>query len=350
MKKRVSQEQYLFLSVLVGCVLFSGMAYAQVINSFSEMPANSTAIYPEWGIPNGFVTQLIANNISVEIWLPWDPNAIDGGWVTGMTGGCCSGASGFFAPDPSSTVAPTNGNVISDAVRFTFGNPVSAFGATFIATPNPPSNDPNTSFDDNYENATYDVQAFAADGTLLGVAHSSSWDVANGPRKFYVGSGPERVASFAGVSSSVPIHKVIISGIRPTDGARMSAFSNIYVVLQCSLTLGVSVSPNVLWPPNGNLIPIIAAIEVHDECDPAPAVRLVSITSNEPTSAGDIQGAAYGTDDRSFALKAARLGSGSGRAYTITYRATDAFGNSVDKSMEVYVPHDLSSGNAPRQQ
>jgi len=38
----------------------------------------------------------------------------------------------------------------------------------------------------------------------------------------------------------------------------------------------------------------------------------------------DIAGAAFGTDDRSFQLRAERQGGGAGRVCTITYSATDA--------------------------
>ena len=124
---------------LAGCVLFSALAYAGTINSFSAMPANATAIYPNFLSefdPNSFQTQLRANNISIEVWHIYD------GWVKG----CCSGYYAFHpGGDPESTIAPFNDYLITDAVRLTFGNPVSAFGATFFATANPPTDDPNTS-------------------------------------------------------------------------------------------------------------------------------------------------------------------------------------------------------------
>jgi endo-1,4-beta-xylanase len=77
-------------------------------------------------------------------------------------------------------------------------------------------------------------------------------------------------------------------------------------------------------------------------------VRLVSITSNEPDNGlgdgdtgGDIQGAAFGTDDREFFLRAERGGVGAGRTYTVTYSATDGSGNSTVRQAVVVVPHDL---------
>jgi subtilisin family serine protease len=97
--------------------------------------------------------------------------------------------------------------------------------------------------------------------------------------------------------------------------------------------LTLSVSPDHLRPSNHKLHTIEATITVSDVCDPDPVVRLVSITSDEPdneTGDGDtnddIQGAEFGTDDRSFQLRAERNGHGQGRTYTITYEAEDSAG------------------------
>jgi hypothetical protein len=108
--------------------------------------------------------------------------------------------------------------------------------------------------------------------------------------------------------------------------------------------LSVALSPAQLWSPNHKLVTITATIVATDACDAAPAVRLVSITSNEPDNGlgdgdqpKDIQGAAFGTDDRSFQLRNERSGSGRGRLYTITYSATDASGNKTLRQATVKV-------------
>jgi hypothetical protein len=43
-------------------------------------------------------------------------------------------------------------------------------------------------------------------------------------------------------------------------------------------------------------------------------------------------------DDDTFALRAERSGTGTGRVYTITYQATDACGNSTIATATVAVP------------
>jgi uncharacterized repeat protein (TIGR01451 family) len=115
--------------------------------------------------------------------------------------------------------------------------------------------------------------------------------------------------------------------------------------------LSVSASPSQLWPPNHKFVPITVTVSVGDECDGTPHVRLVSIASNEGAGAPgsgntspDVRGADFGTDDRSFQLRAERSGSGSGRVYTITYEAEDASGNVTTRTATVGVAK--SQGNS----
>jgi hypothetical protein len=103
--------------------------------------------------------------------------------------------------------------------------------------------------------------------------------------------------------------------------------------------IAVTVTPSVIWPPNNRLVRVTASVRVSDPGGATPAVSLMSITSNEPLAPGDVQ-AAFGTDCRSFQLRATRLGGGSGRTYTITYRATNVSGLWTETAVQVLVPHD----------
>jgi len=114
--------------------------------------------------------------------------------------------------------------------------------------------------------------------------------------------------------------------------------------------LALSATPSVLWSPNHQFVPVTIAVTSTDVCDTNPAIRLVSITSNEtPDAKGsgntspDVRGAAFGTDDRQFELRAERSGGGSGRVYTITYEAEDHSGNKTTRSVTVTVPKSQSS-------
>jgi len=106
-------------------------------------------------------------------------------------------------------------------------------------------------------------------------------------------------------------------------------------------TLNLVSSPPVLWPPNHKLVAIAVAVNVSDNVDANPVVKLISITCDDACNpAQDIVEAAFGTDDRAFKLRADRTGGGSGRTYTITYEATDAAGNKATATTTVIVPHD----------
>jgi hypothetical protein len=127
----------------------------------------------------------------------------------------------------------------------------------------------------------------------------------------------------------------------------LSPFTVLEATDATAPTLSVTVSPATLWPPNHKMVTIAATIVASDETP--PVIELVSIASDEGDSGGgngdqpsDIQGAAIGTDDRSFMLRAERLESGDGRVYTITYRATDQAGNSTLATAFVTVPKNNS--------
>jgi len=86
------------------------------------------------------------------------------------------------------------------------------------------------------------------------------------------------------------------------------------------------------------MMTVTATIKVHDDIDPAPRVELVSIAGGTSRPNGqDVANAQFGTDDRQFDLRAAVSAKGQQTIYTITYRATDAAGNSTDASAQVVV-------------
>jgi len=133
----------------------------------------------------------------------------------------------------------------------------------------------------------------------------------------------------------------------PGQELSASATTPLQILDVAAPTVDVSLSPNVLSPPDHKFVDITATITVTDNCDRNPTVTLVSITSNEPANnkEGDIQGAAFGTDDRTFAVRAERDTGhgGTGRIYTITYRITDTSGNETIKTATVTVPASQSA-------
>jgi hypothetical protein len=101
----------------------------------------------------------------------------------------------------------------------------------------------------------------------------------------------------------------------------------------------LSVSPDVLWPVNHKMVLITPSWEVSDNCDEQVAVSLVSITI-EDDDGGSGDDIVVDSNDSSIYLRAERRGTGSGRIYTIIYRAVDDSGNVTLGSATVTVPHD----------
>jgi hypothetical protein len=100
-------------------------------------------------------------------------------------------------------------------------------------------------------------------------------------------------------------------------------------------TISLSLSPDVIWPPNNQMVAVSATIVASSPDGHATTVELVSVTSSV-ASAGDIAGASLGTDDRAFEVRAKK-----DRTYTVTYRATDSVtGLSATATATVVVPHD----------
>ena len=93
--------------------------------------------------------------------------------------------------------------------------------------------------------------------------------------------------------------------------------------------LTVALSPTSLSPPNHQYVTVEATVGATDKS--TPTIALVSATSNEPDNGeddGNTTNDVVIVDQDTFRLRAERSGVGTGRIYTVTYRATDACGNS----------------------
>jgi hypothetical protein len=112
--------------------------------------------------------------------------------------------------------------------------------------------------------------------------------------------------------------------------------------------LTLSVTPDTIFPPNHTMIAITPTTTATDNVDPNPRVELVGVSVNEPDdgqgdghTADDVQV----TPDGQIFVRAERSGTGGGRVYTITFRATDAAGNVAFASANVVVPKSQGSKN-----
>jgi hypothetical protein len=103
----------------------------------------------------------------------------------------------------------------------------------------------------------------------------------------------------------------------------------------------LAASPNVLWPPNHQMVPVVLAADVGDLVDGAPETRIISVSSSEPDDGhgdGHTTGDWAITGPLSLALRAERGGGGGGRVYRITVESRDRFGNASRRTTAVGVP------------
>jgi len=106
--------------------------------------------------------------------------------------------------------------------------------------------------------------------------------------------------------------------------------------------LNITLTATTLWPPNHDYVQVNATVTTSDICDPSPKITLVSITSNEPDNGlgdGNTINDIIIVNNFTFNIRAERSGTGTGRNYTITYKATDASGNSAIATAKITVPH-----------
>lgn len=179
---------------------------------------------------------------------------------------------------------------------------------------------------------------------LIQIEHSGQYFIWRGPAYPEPTILPGQTATFRIV---VPKYDAVyLTGhfsahLAYTDGKGPWAYNGVMERLDITPpSLSVVLGPAVLRPSE-KLVSITATITMKDDYDPAPEVKLESITANEPLEKEDIKDAQIGTDDRQFKLKAEREGKNkAGRIYTVTYSATDASGNQATASATVTVPHD----------
>ena len=106
------------------------------------------------------------------------------------------------------------------------------------------------------------------------------------------------------------------------------------------LISGLPASGCSLWPPN-NQMKQVAVVKATDALSGLGTLK-VSVTSNEPSDPGppDFTVTPRGPGEFAVSLRAERLGSGSGRIYTITAKAKDLADNVTTTTATCTVPHD----------
>lgn len=160
--------------------------------------------------------------------------------------------------------------------------------------------------------------------------------------RYWLNNGPTIVVAGSSATISLSGQGSTLVNVRAIDNAgNVSAQATRTVNIELAPpVVTCAASPNVLWPPNGKMVPVTVAVSVSDTVSGPNGFKLLSATSNEPPAGNSIQGFVVGTASTSGSLQARRNGSGNGRVYTLTYRGANKAGLTATCQATVTVPHD----------
>ncbi len=137
-------------------------------------------------------------------------------------------------------------------------------------------------------------------------------------------------------------HTVLLI-VEDEHGATDTCVATVTVVDNSAPVIAnLKASPNLLWPPNHKMVQVTVTGFVNDNCDPAPKLKIIDVTSNEPENGfgdGDTSPDWILTGDMTLSLRAERVGNGTGRTYTILVQGTDHVGNTSTGAVLVFVPN-----------
>lgn len=137
------------------------------------------------------------------------------------------------------------------------------------------------------------------------------------------------------------IHTVTL---QVSDGTNVKTVTAEVTVQDATLpTLAPTPSVSMLWPPDNTLRPVTIYANAADNSGGTITLGAAVACNEEPATSEpdwyiDTIDNAAGTI--SLRLRAARLGKGDGRNYTVTVTATDESGNQSSSTVTICVPHD----------
>ncbi len=131
----------------------------------------------------------------------------------------------------------------------------------------------------------------------------------------------------------------VVLTVRDSRGATSQATATVTVFDGVPEISGAYASPNALWSPNHEMVPVTISYSASDDCGGVTCA--LSVSSNEPIIGlgdGDIGPDWVVVDNHQVMLRAERSGKGDGRIYTITITCTDGTGKQTIRTVTVKVP------------
>jgi DNA-binding beta-propeller fold protein YncE len=139
------------------------------------------------------------------------------------------------------------------------------------------------------------------------------------------------------LSTTLPLGAHVIT-LQVVDATGLSSTDDVAVIVGDTTppTASAAATPNQLWPPNYQMVPVALGVVAADACDPSPRCRIEGITMSDP--AGKNGPDWQITGDLAAALRAAKSASNGDRIYTIQLGCTDAAGLWSPATATVRVP------------
>lgn len=106
---------------------------------------------------------------------------------------------------------------------------------------------------------------------------------------------------------------------------------------------------NRLWPPNHKLETVSVQGVTDPNGDPI-TIMITAITQDEPVNGlgdGDTAPDGFGVGTSQAQLRRERSGTGNGRVYALSFKASDGKGGLCTGSVTVGVPHDQGQRSTP---
>lgn len=103
----------------------------------------------------------------------------------------------------------------------------------------------------------------------------------------------------------------------------------------------LSITPSVIWPPDGRMIPVAVSVTATDDVDDAPVCSVTSVAA--PGMAADD---AVVTGQFTASVKGIKSVDGSARVYSVLVTCSDFSGNKSRGTVTVTVPHDASQSTS----
>ena len=186
--------------------------------------------------------------------------------------------------------------------------------------------------------ASYTIKGCTASVFLNG----SAWDEDGDPLTFAwtgafgTASGPSAVVDLPGGSHTVTL--------TVTDGRGGVATDTVDIFvndIDAPRITGATATPNVLGPPNHQMVPVSIAVSLADACEAYTTCTIVAVSSSDAVNGlgdGDTSPDWEITGPLSLLLRAERGAVGAQRTYSVTVECVDGSGLASRKSVAVIVP------------